>query len=125
MPLGYKTQKTIDKEVARELLRQRVKERLFPLVDSQIDNAIGIRHFFLRGPGGKFERVTDPEQIERALNAPGAKEGTTFWIYTKDPSTAAFTDLMNRTIDKPADHMELLGNADKPLQMRWMTPEQS
>jgi hypothetical protein len=31
----------------------------------------------------------------------GTVSGNASWIYTKDPSVQAFTDLMNRALDKP------------------------
>jgi hypothetical protein len=120
-PKGYKAPKTLEKEAARAILRQRVTERLLPMVDAQIDNAMGIRHFIVRGPAGKFERLTDPVQIEAALNAEGATEGSTYWIYTKDPCTPAFTDLLNRTIDKPAEHVALTGVDDGPITFKWQS----
>ena len=41
-----------------------------------------------------FERITDPDKIEAAINA-----GEEYYrIYTKDPNVHAFTDLMNRAL---------------------------
>ena len=52
--------------------------------------------------------MSDEERILAALNAEDAEEGKTyFYIYTKDPSVQAFTDLMNRTIGKPVDGVEM------------------
>lgn len=114
-PKGTKHASTITKEQAREALRQIVLQKMERLVSAQLDNATGIRHFIVRGSGGKFERLTDPEQIEAALNADEAEEGKTYWIYTKDPSVQAFTDLMNRALDKPKEQeqeIKLTGEAD-------------
>ena len=89
--------KTLEKEQAREFVRQYVTERLEPLLAAQIDKAVGIKHLMMldTNTGRKFERVTgDAKQIDKAL-----KTKTAFWIYTKDPSTQAFTDLLNRAID--------------------------
>jgi len=79
------------------------------LVRAQLDNAKGIHHFMARdSKTGKFERIADEQQILAARNADDAEEGKSyFYIYTKDPSIAAFTDLMNRTIDKPIDSVAL------------------
>ena len=53
------------------------------MIEAQIDNAIGISHFFVRNKTtGKFERITDPDKIEAAMNAGGEY----YRIYTKDPS---------------------------------------
>jgi hypothetical protein len=79
--------KTLEKEAAREFVRQKITGRLETLIDAQIDNAVGSRHLMMRDPDtGRFERVTgSPEQIDEALNSDNA-----FWIYTKDPSVQAF-----------------------------------
>ena len=98
---GTKHQATLSKEAAREVLRQRVLQDMEPMVAAQIANARGISHFLLRDPKtGKFDRLTDLDQIQAALNDPAAQEGSTYYIWTKDPSVQAFTDLMNRTLDK-------------------------
>lgn len=103
-PKGSKTAATLSKEAARELLRQRVLKDMEPMVAAQIAHAQGISHFMLRDPkSGKFERLTDPDQIQAALNADGAEEGSSYYIWTKDPSVQAFTDLMNRALDKPKE----------------------
>ena len=82
------------------------------------DNIVGIRHLMMRDPKtGKFERVTgDAKQIDKAL-----KTKTAFWIYTKDPNVQAFTDLMNRALDKPAEYVEIAGAGS--ITIRWQTDE--
>ena len=116
MPKGHKTTKTLEKEAALALLRQKVAEQIEPLVEAQIDSAVGLKHFFLRDPKtGRFERITDEAVIERSINEGG--EGSYFWIYTKDPSTQAFTDLMNRTLGKPVDAVDLVGPSK--IQICW------
>lgn len=112
---GTKYAPTLEKEALRQVVREKVAAHLTPLLEAQVDNATGIRHFMVRGAGGKFERLTDPAQIEAALNADGAEEGSTYWIYTKDPSVQAFTDLLNRLIDKPKEQeqeIKLTGDVD-------------
>src|SRR5262249_27233466 len=86
-PKGKKMLKTLEKEQAREGVRQMLTERLPRLVEAQMDNAERIRHLMMRDPKtGKFERLTgDAKQIDKALKTKSA-----FWIYTKDPSTQAF-----------------------------------
>ena len=79
------------------------------------DNVLGIRHLMMRDPKtGKFERITgDAKQIDKAL-----KTKTAFWIYTKDPNAQAFTDLLNRALDKPSEHVQVTGDGG-PLIIRW------
>ena len=85
-PKGRKNASTLSKEAMREAVRQHVFEHMRPMVAAQIAAAIGLSHFMLRDEEtGEFRRVMDPDQIERALNSPGAAEGSTYWIFSKDP----------------------------------------
>lgn len=108
---------TLKKEAARELTRQIITRQLKPLIEAQIHNAIGIKHFFMRDENAKFVRITDPDAITQALNE--GKEGKNFWIHEKDPSVQAFTDLLNRAIDKPAEHVNIAGHDGGPLVVKW------
>lgn len=100
-PKGFKAPATISKELAREVLRNRVIAELAPLIDAQVANAKGISHFFLRDKAGQFVKIEDAKAIQTALNS--GDEGSYYYIFTKDPSIQAFTDLMNRALDKPAE----------------------
>lgn len=105
MPLGHVTEKTRTKEEAREALRLIVMREMDELVAAQIANAKGLSHFFLRDPKTKqFIKIEDAKAIETALNS--GDEGAYYWIHTKDPSTQAFTDLMNRALDKPKEQVQ-------------------
>ena len=68
---------------------------------------------------GKFTRVEDPDEVDRLLRA--GTEGEHFWIFTKDPSVQAFTDLMNRALDKPPEQIQLTGEEGGPVvhTFRW------
>jgi hypothetical protein len=111
-------QKTLEKEAAREFVRRKVTENLNTLIDAQIDNAQGLKHLMMRDrKTGKFERITgDAKQIDKALKSKNA-----FWIYTKDPNVQAFTDLLNRAIDKPAEHIQVAGEGS--ITIRWQTDD--
>lgn len=103
MPKGYKTRKTMDKEQAREMLRQLVKESLRPMTEAQIANASGLKFLVLREKkSGKFiKRITD---VEGEITLDPEKEIVEVWA--KDPSVQAFTDLLNRTLDKPVETLQ-------------------
>lgn len=104
-PKGYKAPETLQKLAEREIVRKMVSERLSPMTEAQIDSAEGIKHFMLRdGKTGKFERLTDPEQIVKALNTADAEA---YWIYTKDPSPGAYAYLLNQAIGAPTQHVEM------------------
>jgi hypothetical protein len=74
--------KTLEKEQAREYVRQVVTAHLGSLLEAQLDNAEGIRHLMMRDPKtGKFERITgDAKQTDKALKSKNA-----CLIYTKGP----------------------------------------
>jgi len=114
-PKGRRWPSTLSKEAAREALRTQVIQELEPLVRAQIDNAMGIRHTFLRDGQGRFVQLTDPKQIEIALNS--GDEGKYYWTYTKDPNIQAFTDLMNRALGKPVEAMQV--EQQGAIEIRW------
>ena len=95
---GGKNQATISKEQAREALRAIVLREMDTLVAAQVANAKGINYLVVRDKGsGKFVRVGE-------LRAKGLKpDEETVEIWEKEPSTPAFTDLMNRALDKPKE----------------------
>lgn len=103
-PKGYKAPATLEKHAAREIARKRITDRLLPIVDAQIDSAVGINHFMLRDKEtGEWKRLTDPDQIVKAMNDPRAKFGSTYLIYTKDPNNNAARDMLAYAIDKPKE----------------------
>lgn len=109
---GVKYKPTLTKEAARDVVRSLVIAQLQPMVDAQIANAQGLRYLVYRNKkSGKFERVKDLEGVNQ--------DEETIEVWEKDPSVQAFTDLMNRTLDKPAEHVELTGAGGQPLEVRW------
>ena len=92
---------TLDKLAAREFVRQRVTEALGPLIDAQISHAKGLQYLVYRDKkSGKFERVKALEDVDQDEN--------TIEVWEKDPSVQAFTDLLNRALDKPAEQVQEL-----------------
>lgn len=117
MPKGHKTKKTLSKEAAREVAREMITREMEPMIQAQVAHAKGINHFFLRDEKTKqFTRITDPDEIERALNS--GEEGRNYWIFTKDPSVQAFTDLLNRALDKPAEQVKVTGGDGGPITIK-------
>ena len=104
---GTKHKATLDKEAAREMLRELVKESLRPMTEAQISNATGLKFLVLRErKSGKFiKRITD---TEGEISLDPEKEIVEVWA--KDPSVQAFTDLLNRTLDKPTEMIEATVN---------------
>lgn len=65
---------------------------------------MGIGHLYTPDATGKFSKITSQAEVERLLTE--GREGKHYWIFTKDPSTPAFTDLMNRALDKPVEQLQ-------------------
>lgn len=102
-PKGSKNQATLTKEAAREALRQIVLQHMSDLVGSQIAAAKGIKYLVARNRvSGKFVRVTE-RAMKAILAGKGDAELEAIEVWQKDPSTQAFTDLMNRAVDKPKE----------------------
>lgn len=104
-PYKRKTQKILKKEIGAELLRQLVLRRLKPMVEKQVAHAMGIGHVYTRDKHGRFTKIENEQEVERLLSE--GTENEHYYIFTKDPSTAAFTDLMNRALGKPVEAQEV------------------
>jgi len=111
---------TLDKVLAREHIRQRVVRALDPLLDAQIANAQGLKYLVTREKKtGKFVRVT--QAMARVKQ--GDKEEI-IEVWEKDPSVQAFTDLMNRAFDKPADQLPEPGEGVTEAIYHWRRTEE-
>lgn len=107
-----KTQSTIDKEILRETARAVIAPHLTQLLEAQIAHAIGLKYLVTRDKKtGKFIRVTEAMARRKAkkgdADAPAENEEV-IEVWEKDPSVQAFTDLLNRLIDKPAEQPQEL-----------------
>jgi hypothetical protein len=111
-PKGVKNKMTLEKEVAREALRELVMAELEPLVEAQIAHALGVSFLVVRNTKtGKITRVTKAQAKGKLRRGEEIIE-----VWEKDPSVQAFTDLMNRCIDKPKEQkqeVEVAGNWDE------------
>lgn len=117
-PAGIPNAETLTKAQARDALRQVVINHMDEMLQAQIAHAKGIKYLVARRKaGGKFEKVS-PEQLD-AMLAGQDDESIVLEVWDKDPSVQAFTDLLNRALDKPADHVELTGAEGGPLVVKW------
>jgi hypothetical protein len=108
LPHGFKYPKTLEREQAKQALDKIVREQIEPLCRALMKKAMGVDHFMLRDPdNGQWKRLEDPVEIAAALNAPGAAEGRTYWIHTKDPDVAAAKDLLDRAIGKAVEEVKV------------------
>lgn len=105
---GAKYKPTLDKEAAREALRAIVLREMESLVASQISAAKGIRYLVARNrASGKFVRL-DEEAMTKLLAGEDDDSLEAVEVWEKDPSVQAFTDLMNRALDKPKEQKQEL-----------------
>lgn len=113
-PKGSKEPKRLEKEAAREALRQMVTAQMAPLVEAQIANAKGLKFLMVREKEtGKFKRVS--ETMAKGLNP----DEEIIEVWEKDPSVQAFTDLMNRALDKPTEQVNVDGNLKGEMVFKW------
>lgn len=111
---GAKYAKTIRKEEAREALRQVILRQAEQMVAAQIANATGLKYLVTREKKtGKFIRVT-----EAMAKAKQGDSEEIIEVWEKDPSVQAFTDLMNRAIDKPAEQEQSVA-VSGTLRLTW------
>lgn len=100
---GYREKSSLEKEEARALLRQIVTANMQPMIEAQIANAQGLKYLVSRDKiTGKFRRLGEGD-----LALEGESDREVVEVWEKDPNVSAFTDLLNRTIDKPTEHVEL------------------
>lgn len=105
-----------DKEVARKRLRQLVLANLDAMTEAQIAHAKGVKYLVARQKkGGKF--VTLSPALAEAIIKGEDDQHEMLEVWEKDPSVQAFTDLMNRTIDKPVETVESEARID--VSYRW------
>jgi hypothetical protein len=101
---GAKYAPTITKEAAREALRAIVTRELDALLAAQIANAKGLKYLVTRDKKtGKFIRVTE---AMAKVKQDDDEDHETIEVWEKDPSVQAFTDLLNRALDKPKEQAQ-------------------
>lgn len=114
---GTKYAPTLTKEQARDALRQVVLENMRDMVEAQISHSRGLKYLVAREQKtGKFTRLTQA-QTEKIL-AGESDEFAFIEVWEKDPSVQAFTDLMNRALDKPKEQEQDV-NANVALKIMW------
>jgi len=96
---GSKEPQTLAKEAAREVARAIITADLRPILEAQIAHAKGLKYLVTRDKKtGKFIRVTEAMARVKLGDHEEIIE-----VWEKDPSTQAFTELMNRALDKPKE----------------------
>lgn len=101
-PKGSKEKGTLEKEAARELVRQYVTTRLEPMLEAQVEAAKGYKYIVARDvKGGRFRPISEAELKKHDPNR------TIVEVWEKPPHTGAFTELLNRALDKPVEMQQV------------------
>jgi len=112
--------KGFDKLRQHMRLCEMVAARQDSMTEAQISAAEGVKYLVARNKkGGKFTHLT-AESAQAILSGQNT-EDEIIEEWEKIPSTAAFTDLMNRVLGKPADTVsaDVKGN----IVISWMGEE--
>jgi hypothetical protein len=115
---GRRWSSTWEKALVREETRKLIQQHLPVMVRAQIAHAIGIGHLFTRDKHGKFSRIEDEAEIDRLLSE--GTQDTDYWIFAKDPSVQAFSELLDRTLDQAPKPVEVSGKDGAPLVVKWL-----
>lgn len=92
---------TLEKALLREQVRAHILPHVSQLLDAQLANSSGLKYLVTRDKKtGKFLRVGSAQASNPSEE--------TIEVWEKDPSVQAFTDLMNRLIDKPAEQEQVV-----------------
>lgn len=104
---GAKYKPTLEKEAARGALREIVLTHMEAMTAAQIAHAQGIKYLVARHrKTGKF--VTLTQELTNSILAGQDDEHEAIEVWEKEPSTPAYTDLMNRALDKPKEQVQEL-----------------
>ena len=114
-PKGSLEQATLEKREFRAFIREKVRERQRELVDSQLDNAIGVYVMTIRNEDGTFTVAETPAEIKAGL----AAQGTLARIYARQPNQQSGATLLAYAADKPVEPVEVSGEGGGPLEIRW------
>lgn len=107
----------ITKAMARERLVSMVIRRLEPMVQAQLDKAIGMQVLMVKDDNGNWKRVTDPDLADVVMNS--GPMGEAWKIQVIEPDTAAAKYLLDQAIDRPIDRTEVSGSDGQPLIVKW------
>ena len=98
---GGKNRETLEKEAAREYVRQYITARLEPILEAQFEAARGYKYIVARDVrGGKFRPISEAELKKHDPSR------TVIEVWEKPPHTAAAVELLNRALDKAKEQAQ-------------------
>lgn len=106
-PKGRKSDATLNKEAAREAFRDFLSPHVEALHGAQVEHAKGLRYLVARHiKTGKFAKLT--EVLAQAIADGTNPDYESIEVWSKDPSIQAYSDLMNRYMDKPKEQEQTI-----------------
>jgi len=91
---------TKEKNLLRAKARDLIGPHMAELIAAHAAHAKGLSYLVYRDKKtGQWVRVKSLEDVDQTRDA--------IEVWEKDPSTQSFTDLMNRLLDKPSEHVEM------------------
>ena len=111
-PKGAKSPQTLEREAVAAAFRERVFKKADRLLNAQLTLAEGCSFLFKIVKRGKREEhviVTDPKEIKAYLDGDLDDEEYRY-ISTKEPNNQAIDSMLNRTLGKPKETVEVQGN---------------
>ena len=123
-PLGSMNKSTREQKEVENYYKDRVKDSIESLVNSQMNLAKGIQMLFKihtnsKGERSKPELVTSQSEIEEYLAGDYDDSEDYYFITTKAPDNKALDSLLDRTIGKASQKIEHSGQI-----LNSLTPEQ-
>lgn len=125
---GAKLKRTIERDDALKIYRERVVKHADELFNAQLANAKGNTYIYevveIEIGGGKtrkkHELVTDPQKILQVLDQnqgnSGEVEGGYFIVTIEKPDNVAIKDMMDRTYGTATQKQEITGKDGQPIQ---------
>lgn len=125
-PKGSKNKATLEKQKVAEAFNQRVMVKADALFNAQLSLAVGSQKVFRideTGEGKNKKRehvlVTDPDEIKALLDEhdgnSGIVEGVYYYFTTVSPDNKAIDSMLNRTLGKPKETVEVGGEGGGPI----------
>ena len=103
------------KALAREVIREHIKEHIPAIISAQKENALGIAYMVIRDKNGSYVEATTDAQVKAAL----ALGGDAFRVYSRQPHQASAAMLLAYAADKPVEPVEHSGEGGGPIVVQW------
>jgi hypothetical protein len=128
-PKGSMNDETRERMEALKQFKNRVAVNVDKLFNSQLSIAVGRQYLYrideiekTNAAGKKYTvkehvLVTDPDEIQKALDDELRNGEDYYYITTKDPDNKAIDSLLDRTYGKPEQAVKHSGDEENPIRL--------